>query len=228
MARSCWVASSAIISSHAGRETTLPCAMSSMSVAASRGVVEPRPYSFSSSGQDVGVAVAEGRPVEARLRQAERVEERVHVGRADHPDEEVRGRVVAVRDHELQEIRDRQHAFRRGACSSGIVSSPALSDVVEGDRRVLAELARRHLAVDLGHDGDLDQARGRKPLVGVDRDDLARVEVLRVEAHLAREGSDLRGDRRFERASGRCGDGGCEERGGDHRAPMLSRPASAR
>jgi len=39
------------MSSQAARDTTLPSAISASSVAASRGVVEPRPYSFSSSGR---------------------------------------------------------------------------------------------------------------------------------------------------------------------------------
>ena len=75
---------------------------------------------------------------------------------------------------------------------SGTVSSPALSDSFRTTVCVLREPALGDLVEDLGHHRDLDEARRREALVGVDGDHLARVEVLRVDPHLAVEGPNFR------------------------------------
>jgi hypothetical protein len=133
--------------------------------------------------EHVGLAVAEGRPEELGVDEAVGDEALVHVGRAHEGDEEVRGRVVAHRHHEVEQVAHGEDEASVQALQHA--RAVDLRAVVEGDRVVAPEAAFRDLVEDLDHHPDLDDARGREGRVRVDENGLSGGEVPGRDAHRA-------------------------------------------
>ena len=201
----------AIIASEAARSTTLPFRdqLHEPRHLAGRGHAEAELLLL--FREHVGMAVAEGGPEELGAGDPVGDEPLVHVRGAHERDEEVRGRVVAHRDHQVEEVaHGEDEAAVQALEHAGAVD-------LRGSRRGgwCRRGAMRPSAIwwkTSTITADLDDARGRERRVRVHEDGLAGGEVLGRDAHGAAQRAHRLLDPRLE-AGGGEGRGGHQEEG---------------
>src|SRR5439155_27302262 len=105
---------------------------------------------------------------QARVRELQRIEQRVHVFHADAVNDDVGGGIVAHGNHEGRNIANRQAG---DAWSQGAGNSAPSDEVTRLQGVQIGELdfALLRLPVKLGEDGDLDGAGRRKHFIRVEQ-----------------------------------------------------------
>jgi len=120
------------------------------------------------------------------VREGERIEKSVDIVHADPVDQDVRGGVVADRNHHGGQVAKRE---LRGAGGEAVHDIAVLHQVglLHGVDVGQLELALLCLAIELSKDSNLDRAGLREDLVGLPEQGLARSKVFDGDTHHAVE-----------------------------------------